>query len=73
MASLVSAMDNYTPKRVGENNHVEYGWSNNLNEKIVQFFFQLVRTKTPQNLKKQHRTILNMLRGNENYTKNNLV
>lgn len=37
MASLVSAMDNYTPKRVGENNHVEYGWSNNLNEKIVQF------------------------------------
>lgn len=65
MASLVSAMDNYTPKRVGENNHVEYGWSNNLNEKIVQFFFQLVRTKTPENLKKQHRTILNMLRGNE--------
>lgn len=65
MASLVSALDNYTPKKVGENNHVEYGWSNNLNEKIVQFFFQLVRTKTPENLKKQHRTILNMMRGNE--------
>ena len=45
MSAIVSALDNATFKRHGENAHVEYGWSHNLKEKIVQFFFQLVRTK----------------------------
>ena len=44
MAALVNALDNYTPKQIGENGHVEYGWSNNIREKLAQFSFQLNRT-----------------------------
>ena len=44
MSAIVSALDNATFKRHGENAHVEYGWSHNLQELIIQFFFQLVRT-----------------------------
>jgi uncharacterized protein with von Willebrand factor type A (vWA) domain len=44
MAALVSALDNHTPQQIGENGHVEYGWSNSLQEKIVQFSFQVTRT-----------------------------
>ena len=44
MAALVNALDNFTPQQIGENGHVEYGWSNNLQEKIVQFSFQVTRT-----------------------------
>jgi len=44
MASLVSALDNFTPIRVGENGHTELDWSNDLQEKIVQLDFQCVRT-----------------------------
>lgn len=45
MASLVSALDSTTPKQVGENNHQEYGWSGDMEEKILQLSFQLTRTK----------------------------
>ena len=44
MATLVNALDNYTNKQIGENGHVEYGWSNNVQERIVQFSFQVTRT-----------------------------
>jgi len=44
MAAIIQALDNYTPKKEGENGHVEYGWSNNLQEKILQFSFQVTRT-----------------------------
>jgi len=44
MAALVNALDSYTPQQIGEKGHVEYGWSNNIQEKIVQFSFQLTRT-----------------------------
>ena len=44
MAALVNALDNYTPTKYGENGHVEYTWSNSLQEKILQFSFQLTRT-----------------------------
>ena len=43
MASLIQALDKHTPRQVGENGHVEHGWSHDIDEKIVQFFFQLVR------------------------------
>lgn len=33
-----------TPTKFGENGHLEYGWSNNIQEKILQFSFQLTRT-----------------------------
>jgi hypothetical protein len=44
MAAIVNALDNHTQKQIGENGHIEYGWSNNLREKICQFTFQLTRT-----------------------------
>lgn len=44
MTAIISALDNYTPKQFGENGHAEYGWSNSIREKIVQFSFQVTRT-----------------------------
>lgn len=44
MTEIISALDKYHPKQFGENGHVEYGWSNGLQEKILQFSFQLTRT-----------------------------
>ena len=44
MAALITALDTFTPTQNGENCHREYGWSNNIREKIVQFSFQLTRT-----------------------------
>jgi hypothetical protein len=44
MAAIISALDNYTTKQFGENGHSEYGWSNSMREKILQFSFQLTRT-----------------------------
>ena len=45
MAALINALDNYTPTQIGENGHVEYGWSNSIREQIVQFNFQITRTE----------------------------
>ena len=50
MAALVNALDNHTPDQLGENGHVEYGWSNNIREQILQFSFQLTRTKDSSKL-----------------------
>ena len=33
MAALVGALDNLTPSQIGENCHLEYGWSNKIQEK----------------------------------------
>jgi len=44
MAALVNALDNYTPLQIGEKGHIEYGWSNSIQEKILQFSFQVTRT-----------------------------
>jgi len=43
MAALMNAIDSYTPTQTGENGHTEYTWSNDLQERIVQFSFQIVR------------------------------
>ena len=51
MSSVFNALDK-TPKQYGENNSVEYGWSPDLQEKIVQLSFQLVRTSNVS--QKQH-------------------
>lgn len=51
MASVVSALDTHTPLQRGENLHVEHGWSNDIEEKILQLTFQLTRTKSPETLK----------------------
>jgi hypothetical protein len=44
MAALVNALDNITPLQLGENAHCERGWSNSIQERIVQFYFQITRT-----------------------------
>ena len=44
MTSLVNALDNISSTCIGENGHVEYDWSHNISEKIVQFDFQCLRT-----------------------------
>jgi len=45
MAALITALDNSTPTQYGENGHTEYSWSNSIQEKILQFSFQVTRTK----------------------------
>lgn len=58
--ALVDALDQHTqhPKQLGENGTVEYGWSENIREEIVQFYFQLVRTKDTRTLEKKLDSIL---------------
>jgi hypothetical protein len=41
---MIAALDSLVPVRSGENGHVELDWSNDIQEKIVQFDFQCVRT-----------------------------
>lgn len=50
MSAITHALDSYTetPLCLGENNHSAYSWSNDIQEKIVQFHFQLVRTTDHQ-------------------------
>ena len=49
-SDLINVLDSYTIKQNGEKGHTEYGWSNNIREKIVQFYFQLTRTKNTYSL-----------------------
>ena len=44
MSALIHSLDNYTPMQTGTNGHAEYTWSHQLQEKILQFSFQLTRT-----------------------------
>jgi len=44
MAALINTLDNYSPIQIGENGHIEYGWSNSIQEQILQFSFQINRT-----------------------------
>lgn len=73
MSQFVSAADKYTPRQFGENANIEYGYSNSLDEKIVQFFFQLVRTSDTSSLEKQLYDMLNFIKGNEKHYINELT
>ena len=44
MTAIISALDNFTPSQIGEKGSIEYTWSNNIRENIVQLSFQLTRT-----------------------------
>lgn len=71
MDTLVNDIDNIYPNIIdvysanihqfGEKGHVEYGWSRNIQEKIVQFHFQL--TRTDENGMDQLRIILSDMLG----------
>jgi len=57
MSALISALDRETNLQTGENGHSELRWSDgssneHIREKIVQYYFQLVRSKEKQNIKK---------------------
>ena len=56
-------------KRFGEKGHTEYGWSDKFNEKITQFYFQLVRTKNMTELNNQFKSLLLNLKSNYNEEK----
>ena len=59
MSSIVSALDKKLPaKQLGEKGHVEHSWSVDPEQKVVQFFFQLVRSKDTSDLEK---TLFSML------------
>lgn len=64
MAALIQELDSYTPKQVGENGHVEYGWSNGIQEKIVQFYFQVTRTRDAEHLDMELKSLLADLKYN---------
>lgn len=40
---MIRTLDNTTNKQFGENGHIEYSWSNNIREQILQFSFQITR------------------------------
>ena len=59
MSSIVSAFDKKLPaKQLGEKGHVEHSWSADYEQRVVQFFFQLVRSKDTSDLEKK---LFNML------------
>ena len=60
MAAIINALDNNTNKQIGKNGHIEYSWSDNIREKILQFSFQLVRTNE-KNEKKMSNILKDML------------
>jgi hypothetical protein len=70
---ILKMIDNYSPTQFGENGHVEYGWSNSFQEKIIQFHFQLTRTNEVniESLKMQLDEILCSLK-TANESKNNI-
>jgi hypothetical protein len=61
MAALINTLDNYTPTQIGTNGHVEYGWSNSIQEQIVQFSFQINRTDNHKHLEIQLVSMLQTL------------
>ena len=51
MSSIVSAFDKHlTAKQLGEKGHVENAWAVDYEQQVVQFFFQLVRSKDTSDL-----------------------
>ena len=68
MNSIVSALDKrMSTKKLGENGHVENCWSFNQDELVVQFFFQLVRTKDTSILEQKLEYLLQNLTFSEHH------
>jgi hypothetical protein len=42
--NIIKNNDINNKKCIGENGHIQYGWSNEIREKILQFYFQITRT-----------------------------
>ena len=58
MTALSSALDSIHNMQLGENGTLEYGWSNDIQELITQFQFQLVRTTDIKHLEDKYQELL---------------
>uniref|UniRef100_A0A6C0AXC6 DUF7788 domain-containing protein n=1 Tax=viral metagenome TaxID=1070528 RepID=A0A6C0AXC6_9ZZZZ len=59
MSALATALDNkMISLQLGENRNPEYSWSEDVNELIIQFNFQLTRTSNLVNLEKKYQELL---------------
>lgn len=58
--SIISALDNAskTSLQLGENGHVEYAWSTDVRERILQLHFQIVRGADVEKIKEIFETII---------------
>ena len=57
----MNALDSSTPKKFGDNGAIEYGWSNDLREQILQFSGQMVRSNE-QRIEEMYEKLQSMLR-----------
>ena len=58
MTALSSALDSMYNMQIGENGTLEYGWSENIQELITQFQYQLVRTPNMKKLEEKYQEVL---------------
>jgi len=75
MTLTIEIPNNYNSihkKIIGENGNIEYGWSNEIREKILQFYFQITRTDKNgvENLSIILKQILTTLKMNTNAENN---
>ena len=66
-SNFISGLDSHTPTQLGENAHMEHGWSNDLRERICQLSFQLVRTTAPESLGTKFSSLLSEIWSKSNY------
>lgn len=56
---LMDAMDRMNVGiNIGENGHYEYNWNDNIQEKILQFYYQLIRTKDNSKLETTYKELI---------------
>lgn len=60
-SAIINALDKQRKFQLGEKCHLEYGWSEDLKEKIVQFTFQIVRGVNSKTIIQKHNEILNLI------------
>jgi hypothetical protein len=58
MTALSSALDSMYNMQIGENGTLEYGWSEDIQELITQFQYQLVRTPNMKKLEEKYQEVL---------------
>ncbi len=61
MSNFVNALKSFTRTQSGEKGHAEKTWSFDVDEKITQFFFQLVRSEDHSDLERHLHDILSNL------------
>ena len=61
MSNFINALKTFTNTQVGEKGHAEKAWSFDIDEKITQFFFQLVRCENHSDLERHLHDILGKL------------